>query len=243
MEQILNEVSRNYLISDLPEHERPRERLAKRGSEALSDIELLAIVLKSGPAGMSTLDLARSLLRAFNHDLALLSRASIAQLQKIKGIGPAKAAELKATFALAGRLVEHIQPERPALSSPQAVANIMREQFRGKKQEELHVLLLSTRNQLLASSCITVGLLDRSQAHAREIFRSAIEHSSAKLILVHNHPSGDPSPSRGDKLITSSLVEAGKVIGIEVVDHIIIGERSEMRSKDYLSFREQGLIT
>ena len=119
----------------------------------------------------------------------------------------------------------------------------MREPFRGKKQEELHVLLLSTRNQLLASNCITVGLLDRSQAHAREIFRCAIEHSSAKLILVHNHPSGDPSPSRGDKLITNSLVEAGKVIGIEVVDHIIIGERSEMRSKDYLSFREQGLIT
>jgi DNA repair protein RadC len=233
---------REYLIARLPQQERPRERLLNKGSEYLSDIELLAIVLRSGPAGMSTLDLARSLLQRFNGDLAELAAAPPVELAQVKGIGPAKAAELKATFALAARLSEHIRRERPRISSPESAADFFREKLRGRTQEELHALLLDAKNRVIRDVTVSVGLLDRSPAHAREVFREAIRHSCAKVLLVHNHPSGDPTPSKLDITCTKHLAAAGKTVGIEVIDHIIIGFRTAARPKDFVSMREMGLM-
>ena len=233
---------RSYLIADLADDDKPRERLWKFGCESLSNIELLGIILRNGRPGMSTLDLARNLLHQFDNNLSKMAEASPKELTKIKGIGPAKAAELKATFALAARLARELGPVATKLSTPESVADYFREIYRGKKQEELRSVLLDTKNNLIKDDIITVGLLDRSQVHAREVFRSAIEHSAAKLVLAHNHPSGDPTPSKADITCTRELINAGKIIGIEVVDHIIIGKKTVDRPHDYYSMRAYNLI-
>ena len=233
---------RSYLIADLADDDKPRERLWKFGCESLSNIELLGIILRNGRPGMSTLDLARNLLRNFDNNLSKMAGASPKELTKIKGIGPAKAAELKATFALAARLAREMGPVAIKLSTPESVADYFREVYRGKKQEELRSVLLDTKNNLIKDELITVGLLDRSQVHAREVFRSAIEHSAAKLVLAHNHPSGDPTPSKADITCTRELIRAGKIIGIEVVDHIIIGKKTVDRPYDYYSMRAYNII-
>ena len=234
---------KRYLISELPLHERPRERLLVKGPEALSDIELLAIILRTGPQGKSTLDLSRQLLQHFNGNLSEMASASPGELSKIKGIGRAKAAELKATFALASRLATNIIAHKQKVSTPNDAADYFRERFRGKKQEELRIILLNTKNVIIREELITVGLLDRSHAHAREVFRSAIQYSASKLILAHNHPSGDPHPSSKDIACTKELAEAGKIVGIEVIDHIIMGSRTGNHEKDYFSFRENELFS
>ncbi len=231
----------SYLIADLPKHERPRERLLKRGSQSLSDTELLGIILRNGRPGKSTLDLARDLLTLFSGSLVELSAASPDELSQVKGIGPAKAAELKATFALAARLAEHIEPEKQHVSSPESAADYFREIFRGKRQEELRCLYLDSKNRVIREQLVTRGLVDRSQAHAREVFRPAIQCSAARVLLAHNHPSGDPTPSKCDLEATRTIVESGKIIGIDVVDHVILGAKSEFRERDYLSLREAGL--
>ncbi len=231
------DVCRPYLIADLPKHERPRERLLKRGSESLSDIELLGIVLRNGRPGQSTLDLARELLHRFDGSLVQLAAASPAELSQVKGIGPAKAAELKATFALAARLAESIEPERREISSPDTAADYFREIFRGKPQEELRCLYLDNRNRIIREELITVGLVDRSQAHPREVFRPAIQCNATRILLAHNHPSGDPTPSRADLDVTTKLVNTGNVVGIDVVDHVVVGARTEGRAQDWLSLR------
>jgi DNA repair protein RadC len=242
MNQYQHKNSKQYLISELPEHERPRERLLEKGAEALSEVELIAIILRTGPRGKSTLDLARDLLYHFNSNLTNLAAASPAALSQIKGIGKAKAAELKATFALASRLAANILKENKKISTPEDAVKYFREIFRGKNQEELRVLLLNTKNIVLREELVTIGLLDRSQAHAREVFRSAIQYSAAKIILAHNHPSGDPQPSEHDIECTKNLVTSGNIIGIEIVDHIIFGMRCQEHSKDFFSFREHHLI-
>ena len=234
---------KHYLISELPLHERPRERLLAKGADALSDIELLAIILRTGPKGKSTLDLARQLLQQFDGSLSEMASASPAELSRLKGIGRTKAAELKATFALASRLALDIITENQKVSTPNDAATYFRERFRGKRQEELRILLLNTKNIVIRDELVTVGLLDSSQVHAREVFRSAIHYSASKLILVHNHPSGDPAPSDKDVLCTQELIAAGKIVGIEVVDHIIMGTRTKDRNKDFFSFREGDLIS
>lgn len=232
-----------FLIADLPSDERPRERLQALGPEALRHAELIAILLRTGRAGRSAIDLAQDLLTLFDHDLGRLAAADFREIARVKGIGPAKATELCAAFHLAHRLAAHMTPERPSLGSPDRAADYLRPILRGKQQEELHALLLDTKNRLIKDALITLGLLDRSQAHPREVFRPAIQHAAAKLILAHNHPSGDPTPSAADRQITDTLVDAGRLIGIEVADHIVIGHRSADRPQDYYSFREHGLIT
>ena len=137
---------------------------------------------------------------------------------------------------------EYIVETRPKLEAPGDVAELMRPVFAGRKQEEFHVLLLDTKHRLIADELVTVGLLDRSQIHPREVFRSAIRESCSRVILTHNHPSGDPTPSSQDIESTNTLVAAGKIIGIDVLDHIILGRRSESRPRDYLSFREENLL-
>ncbi len=152
---------KSYLIANLPVHERPRERLLRFGSEHLRDIELLAIILRGGPRGRSTLDLATGLLQRFNNSLVDVAKATPAQLQQVAGIGHAKAAELKATFALAERLMRDRHGEKPKINSPNLAAEYFQERFRGKQQEKLWVLLLDTKNGLIRDELITVGLLDR----------------------------------------------------------------------------------
>ncbi len=234
--------NKGYLISELPENERPRERLLNYGCDALSNIELLAIILRTGPRGKSTLDLARELLNYFKGNLVELSTATPTTLSTIKGIGKAKSAELKATFALASRMAKQIAVDKQKIGDPKEAADFFREFFRGKKQEELRVLLLNTKNIIIHEELVTRGLLDRSPIHAREIFRTAIQHSAAKIILAHNHPSGDPSPSKQDISITKALIQAGKIIGIEVVDHVIIGLKTTNRDCDYFSLCENGMM-
>ena len=230
------------LIAEIPSHERPRERLLSLGAEALSDSELLAILMRTGRAGRSVLELARDLMRQFDGDLGKIARASLNELQAIRGIGKAKAIEIHAAFALARRLSQRIAPATPKLESPAEVAALLREALRGKRQEEFHVLLLDAKHQLIRDHCVTVGLLDRGQVHAREVFRAAIGESCSRVLLAHNHPSGDPTPSAQDISCTRNLVAAGKVIGIEVLDHVILGERTVDRGRDFIRLREQGLL-
>ena len=137
---------------------------------------------------------------------------------------------------------EYVASEKPKLTNPADVASLMRPILAGKNQEEMHVLLLDTKHHLINDHMVTLGLLDRSQIHAREIFRPAIEHSASRIILAHQHPSGDPTPSAQDIASTRNLVAAGKIIGIEVLDHIVIGQRSASRPRDYVSFREENLL-
>jgi len=231
-----------YLIAEMPGHERPRERLVKHGVQALSDTELLAILLRSGSKGRSVIDLARDVMSAFGGDLAELAGAAVSELRGIHGIGPAKAVELHAAFALAQRLCSSVDRERPKIDGPPAVAALLRERLRQRRQEELHVLLLDTKHQLIRDERVTIGLLDRSQIHAREVFRPAIRECCSRLILAHNHPSGDPTPSAQDIACTKDLAAAGKIIGIDVLDHVVLGRRTVSRPCDYLSFREENLL-
>ena len=236
------EVQRGYLIAELPHRERPRERLLQKGAESLSDTELLAILLRSGPRGRSVLQLARDVMREFDGNLCQLASATISELRRVRGVGPAKAVEIHAAFSLARRLCESVERDRRKLEGPAEVAELLRETCRHLKQEEFHVLLLDTKHFLIRDERVTVGLLDRSQIHAREVFRSAIRESCSRIILAHNHPSGDPTPSAHDISCTRNLAAAGKVVGIEVLDHVVIGRRTSSRGKDYLSFKEENLI-
>lgn len=233
---------RGYLIAELPDHERPRERLARLGAESLSDAELLAIMLGSGRRGRSALELARDLLREAGGSLTTLATQDQTDLQTIAGVGPAKAAQINAAFTLAKRLSSTLEPATPRLEAPAQVAELMRELFRGKQQEEFHALLINTKHSLIRDVCITVGLLDRSPVHAREVFRPAIRESCSRIILTHNHPSGDPTPSSEDIASTKKLSAAGKIVGIEILDHVIVGAATEARTRDYLSFREENLL-
>ena len=233
---------RTYLIAEMPDHERPRERLLENGVGALSDTELLAILLRTGSVGRSAVDLARDLLALFHGDLIALTQATVQELCTIRGIGLAKAVEIHAAFALALRVHRQHGRRQPRISGPEDVASLLRAKLRGKRQEEFHVLLLDTKNAVLRDECATVGLVDRSQVHAREVFRSAIRECCSRVVLAHNHPSGDPTPSTHDISCTRNLVSAGKIVGIEILDHVVIGRAGPSRPRDYVSFSEEGLL-
>lgn len=227
-------------IHDLPTHERPRERLLRHGSRALTDAELVAILLRTGCRGASALDLARSLLLEFG-GLARVAERPAAELARRKGIGAAKAVQLAAAFSLAERLTRSSEQEY-YVRGPEDVAQLLREEYRLLDRESFRVLLLNTKNKLIKVHQVSLGSLNASIAHPREIFKEAVLHSAASVILSHNHPSGDPSPSAEDLQTTRLLVEAGKALMIEVRDHVIVGRVSTTRPRDYVSFRELGLI-
>lgn len=239
---MVEESANRFMIAEMPDRERPRERLQHHGAEALTDVELLAILLRSGLRGRSVLDLSRQVLQAYDDDLDRLSRATVDELRTIRGIGLAKAVEIHAAFALAQRLRQVTALQKPVLDSPQAIARMFRERFRTLQQEELHALLLDTRNRLLRDETITVGLVDRSQVHPREVFRRAIRESCSRLAIVHNHPSGDPTPSVADIACTKQLMAAGKVVGIEVIDHVVVGGAGGLPGREYVSLRAEGLM-
>ncbi len=213
---------RGPVIHDLPAGERPRERMEQYGASALSTAELIAILLRVGSRGESAIRLAERLLSRFG-SLAGIAKARIPQLSELPGVGLAKAAQIKAAFELGKRLATSPEDARPVVSSATDAVALVMEDLRYREQECIAVILLDVRNQVIRVPIISIGTLTGSPAHPREIFREAITHNAHTIIVVHNHPSGDPSPSPEDLALTSRLVKAGEVNGIAVNDHIIIG--------------------
>jgi DNA repair protein RadC len=229
-------VKKSFTIHDLPLSERPRERLQKLGAEALSAQEILAVILGRGVAGESVMVTAQRLLSQFGN-LKGIADASVEELSQVRGIGIAKAAQIKAAFELSSRLDGYSQAgDKPVVKTPEDVNILVKARLRGKKKEYFLALLLDTRNQLIKVSEIAVGSLDSSIVHPREVFKEAISASAAAVVFVHNHPSGDATASEDDIKLTKRLAEAGELVGIEVLDHIIIGD------KKFLSLKREGLF-
>ena len=225
-------------IKQWPEDERPREKLLQRGTEALTDAELLALILRTGDAaaGKSAIDLGRGLLQEFDGDLRKLSGASIGEICRTKGLGLAKAASVKAALALAGRFEEDRIRSRDRFTCSEQVFNHYHYAFRDRKKEHFLALLLDGKNRVIREVQVSEGSLNQSIVHPREVFSPAVRESAAAIILVHNHPTGDPTPSREDIEITRRLRDAGDMMGIRVLDHIIVGDGR------YHSFSDRGMI-
>ncbi len=223
-----------YRITDLQESERPRERLIALGARALSDAELLAILLRVGVQGENAVQVGRRLLHAFG-GLAGIHRASLDEIRNHKGIGQAKAAQIKAAIELGRRVAISSPEDRPKITGPQDVAQLVQYDMSALEQEELRVLLLNTRNQVLSVENVYRGSLNSAQVRVGELFRAAIRRNAAAIIVVHNHPSGDPTPSPDDVAITRAIREAGKLLDIPLLDHLIIGHNR------YVSLKERGL--
>ena len=232
-------MSDSLRLKDQPASERPRERLVARGPDALTHAELIAILLRTGLKGVNVVLVGQTLVQKFG-SLNALALASVDELRKVPGIGRDKAATLVAAFALARRMEQERREESPVLDNPTTVVNFMRESNRLRNVEAFQVLLLNTRKRLIRVDDIADGTLDTLLVHPREVFRSAIVANAAGIVLVHNHPSGDPTPSEADIKVTRDLIRAGQLLKIEVVDHVIIGFATAGRMKDYASLRELG---
>ena len=232
-------MSQGVRLKDQPASERPRERLVALGAEALSQAELIAILLRTGFKGMTAVDVGTQLMKNFG-SLHGLARASVDDLKKVKGIGRDKAVTLVAAFALAHKMAKELQDESPMLDTPEAVVNLLRARNHQLGVEQLQVLLLNTRRRLIRVEVITDGTIDTLLVHPREVFKSAIAANASAIVVVHNHPSGDPTPSEADIKVTRDLIRAGQLLKIDVLDHVIIGRATPERSKDYVSLRELG---
>ena len=226
-------------IKDLPDRERPRERLVELGADALRDAELIAILLRTGLKGVSAIQVGEQLIQKFG-TLDSLARASLDELRQVKGIGRDKAVTLIAAFTLARKMAQELRAEAPVLDNPERIADLLREDNRVYEVEQFQVLLLNTRRKLIRVERITQGTLDTILVHPREVFRLAIAANAAAVVLVHNHPSGDPTPSEQDIKVTRDLIRAGQLLKIDVLDHVILGRRTAERTKDYASLRELG---
>ncbi len=226
-------------IKDIPASERPRERLAANGADSLANSDLIAILLRTGLQGKSALVIGQELLAKFQ-TLDRLSQASVDELCAVKGIGRDKAVTLQAAFTLARRMAAELRAESPLLDTPDRIADLLREDARGYEVEHFLVLLLNTRRRLIRLERISQGTLDAIHVHAREVFKHAIAANAAAIVLVHNHPSGDPTPSEADIKVTRDLIRAGQLLKIDVLDHVILGRRTTERAKDFVSLRELG---
>lgn len=227
---------KSFTVHDLPQAERPRERMQKYGAEALSTTELIAILIRSGTPGESVLLIAQKLLSHFGN-LQNIASASLEELAGIKGIGPAKATQIKAAFEL-GRRVDDpdYNSNGEPVQSPEQACRAVQGKLKGKKKEHFYILCLDTRNRVRAKREVSIGNLDSSIVHPREVFKEAISSLSASVIFVHNHPSGDLEPSPEDISLTKRLAEAGDLLGIPVLDHIIVSDRG------YTSLKSRNLI-
>ena len=232
-------MSEGLRLKDQPLNERPRERLVARGPDALSHAELIAILLRTGLKGTNVVQVGQKLVQKYG-SLNALALATVDELKQIPGIGRDKATTLVAAFALAKRMEQERREDSPVLDNPATVVDFMRETNRLQKVESFQVLLLNTRKRLIRAEEISQGLLDTILVHPREVFRAAITANAAAIILIHNHPSGDPAPSEADIKVTRDLIRAGQLLKIEVVDHVIIGRATPERQKDYSSLRELG---
>lgn len=227
-------MSKSFTIHDLPADERPRERLVVLGEQALSVQELIQLILGRGIAGESVAVTAQKLLTQFGN-LQKLSGASVEELSSIRGIGLAKAAQIKAAFEIGRRLsIQSLPYKSKELTDPKKVFQLIKSRLKDYHKEHFYIIALNSRNHSLAE--VSVGSLNASIVHPREVFAEAIKNKAASVIFSHNHPSGDPEPSEDDIVMTKRLVEAGKILGIEVVDHIIVTKNS------FSSFKEKGLI-
>jgi len=222
-------------IKDWPEDERPREKLFKYGCETLSDAELLAILIQHGTGNITALDIAKSLLIKYK-DIYTLSIKEITDFREFKGIGFAKGIKLIAAFEIGRRIAAGKLTEKINIKNPKEIASIFIPRMEHLNKEQFKIIMLNSGNQIKGEKTITKGILNASLIHAREVFRAAILESSAGIILLHNHPSGNPAPSKDDIKITKKLVETGKIMDIPVKDHIIVAGRK------YFSFIEHGLI-
>ncbi len=225
----------NVSIREMPTEERPRERLIHYGPASLSNAELIAILLRTGNSERSALGLAEMLLRDCG-GLRGLMNANLDTLQVTKGMGPAKSVEIAAAAELGRRLVKVSPTDEPVIRKPDDAANVVMSELRDEQQEVFKALLLDTKNKLLRNLEITRGTLDSSLVHPRDVFKPAVALSAASIIVAHNHPSGDPTPSQEDIQVTSRLVEAGKIMGVEVLDHVVIGHNR------WVSLKERGLM-
>jgi DNA repair protein RadC len=221
-------------IKEWPEEERPREKLQNRGGEALTEAELLSILIRTGVRGQTALDLARSLMAGAG-SLAKIAQMSIKDLEPY-GIGPARAAAIVAAFELARRIPRSDGKPKPIFRSPKDVADRYGSQFKDLRHEEFWVLLLNSANQLIRQCRVTSGTLNTSPVHPRECFHEAIKEKAASVIFIHNHPSGNPEPSQEDIAVTKQLVDSGRILGIPVHDHIILA------GTNFVSFAERGLL-
>jgi len=226
-------------MKDQPASERPREKLAAKGSGALSDAELIAILLRTGLKGTNVVEVGRDLLGRYGNSLHALARASVDDLCKVRGIGRDKAVTLVAAFTLAAKMAEELQRESPVLDNPEAVVALLKAQNLLRDVETLQVLLLNTRRRLIRVEPITNGTIDTLLVHPREVFKAAIAANASAVVLAHNHPSGDPTPSEADIKVTRDLIRAGQLLKIDVIDHVILGRAAAGR-KDYASLRELG---
>lgn len=223
-------------ISETPVHDRPRERLFRLGAGALTTAELLALLLSTGGAGRSAVDLAQALLAERGPALWHLARRPVAELASLADLGAAKAARVAAALEIGRRLQEEGRGDRPRVRAPADVYRWYAPRLGDLPAEEFHVLALDTHSVVLRDILVTRGILNGSLVHPREVFRAAIAEAAAGIIVVHNHPSGDPTPSADDRAVTRQLVEAGKVLDLPVYDHIIVGQGR------YASFAESGLL-
>lgn len=224
-----------YAIREWPALERPRERLHSAGAGALASRELLAILIGSGREGASAVDIAGRLLQSRGGSLRRLAAAAPAELAEVEGIGPAVAARISAALELGRRLAREGPMERARIRGPRDVYELCAPTLRDLAQEEFRVLLLNTQHAVMREIPVTRGTLDASIVHPREVFRAAITEAAAAMVLVHNHPSGDPTPSPEDRDVTRQLAEAGRLVGIPVLDHVVVGDGR------YVSFVEAGL--
>jgi DNA repair protein RadC len=227
--------SHNMMLRDVPNEERPRERMQQFGANALSNAELLAVLLRTGTVAESAVKLAQRLLKQ-SGGIRSLADMSTNELTSIKGIGSAKAMQIQAGIELGRRLARSSLNETMAVRSPADVAKYMMEDLRYLQKEHFVCLFLNTKNHVIAQETLSMGSLNASIVHPREVFRAAIKRGSASIICLHNHPSGDPTPSPEDISMTARLVEAGEIIGIDVLDHVIIGDQR------FVSLKEQGLM-
>jgi len=222
--------------------EMPRERFLAKGASSLSDAELLAVLLRSGVHGTPVMLLAEDILAAHGNSLLTLSAVTPEELAKIHGMGMAKSIGLAAAFELGRRMVKLRLATQPKLTSPSMVAEYMRTLLSNSTQEEFHVFLLNTRLQLIRETRVTMGLVDRSLVHAREVFREAIKESASAIILSHNHPSGDVMPSSEDIRVTKYLIKSGEIIDINVMDHIIVATPQKLGQPAFFSFKENKIL-
>ncbi|WP_143415122.1 DNA repair protein RadC [Geobacillus sp. E263] len=224
-----------FMIRDVPKDARPRERLLSSGPESLADHELLAILLRTGTKEESVLQLAHRLLKHFE-GLRLLKDATIEEITSIKGIGTTKAVQILAAIELGRRISRLSYNGRYVIRSPEDGAKYVMEDMRFLSQEHFVAIYLNTKNQVIHRKTIFIGSLNASIVHPREVFKEAIKRSAASIICVHNHPSGDPTPSREDIDVTKRLAECGRIIGIELLDHLIIGDQK------FVSLKEKGYM-
>jgi DNA repair protein RadC len=227
---------KSYTIKDLPFSERPREKIINYGVESLSNAELLAVIIRTGDRRQTAIEVAQNLLKIDNRGLASLVDISLEDLMKVKGIGECKACQILSAIEIGKRIRTRNIHNKIRIDSPSKIVNLMMDELRYLNQEHFKILLLDTKNQIIKIENISVGTLNASIVHPRDVFNAAIKRHANSIILVHNHPSGDPTPSNEDINVTNRLVEVGEIVGIKVLDHIIMGDNR------YISFKEKNLI-